>query len=105
MNYQERMKNIQTLFLAAKYLEFMGNSESTDAAEILYLNAAQQAEKYLDSDSQLRAKVLIGCIDFYDYLGRDEDSKLMQTRLAAIANSVLEKLQSTNHTISSNLID
>lgn len=90
MNDLERKKNIEVLFLMAKQLEAI--DDGANAAEILYLEAAKQAENYLPADSEQRAKVLIGCIDFYDNLGREKDSELMQAKLRSIATVLLDKL-------------
>lgn len=97
MDNQEQKKNIYVLFEMAKQLELV--NDGTSAAEILYLDAAKQAEKYLSPDSELRGQVLIGCIDFYDRLGRENDSELMQARLRSVAHVLLEKV-SQNQSLS-----
>lgn len=90
MDDTERKTNINVLFQMAKQLELV--HDGTNAAEILYLEAANQAEKYLAPDSEQRGKVIIGCIDFYDRLGRENDSELMQARLRSIARVLLDKV-------------
>ena len=76
MDTREQTKNIYVLYRMAQQLEHV--QDGTSAAELLYLEAAKQAEQYLQPDSELRAKVLIACIDFYDSLDREKDSELMQ---------------------------
>ena len=89
MDEKDWITNIYVLYRMAQYLE---RTHDLSTAETLYLEASKQAEEHLTPDSELRGKVLIGCIDFYDSLGREQDSELMQARLRSIARVLLDKV-------------
>lgn len=89
MDEEDRKTNIYVLYRMAQYLE---HTNDLSTAETLYLEASKQAEDHLPPDSELRGKVIIGCIDFYDRLGREQDSESMQKRLRSIALVLLDKV-------------
>lgn len=89
MDEKDRKTNIYVLYRMAQYLE---HSNDLSTAETLYLEASKQADNHLPPDSELRGRVLIECIDFYDRLGREQDSELMQKRLRSIARVLFDKV-------------
>lgn len=89
MDEEDRNTNIYVLYRMAQYLE---RTKDLSTAETLYLEASKQAEKYLPPNSELRGKVLIGCMEFYDRQGREEDSEKMVERLRSVAVILWDKI-------------